>query len=360
MGLAAFVVLVVGVTSTNWFCVSVCHQVMDDAVLAYNTSPHANVGCVTCHAKVNSDPYHFLLHKAEFGIDGGYKVLTKTFHLPPNPESEVALETEETQCVQCHAGYKKINPSPGMKIDHDAHKEAGVNCTTCHNRVAHRETGELTLAGNSKHADFGQMEGCFRCHSQEAPAEAPGKCSACHTEDFELVPQTHATPAFYTPYGDSTGHAKLATEDRQRLAEVAAEKEGEAEGETAAKAHGAEPGHELPSIEQVSYCGQCHAQSFCDSCHGMEIPHPAAFRKDHSAAANMKPESCGKCHADSKTASANQEFCSDCHHKVGDTAKPWFPQHPALATKDAKGCLQCHTSMYCETCHVSGKPKVAF
>jgi hypothetical protein len=359
MGLAAFVIAAVGVTSSYWFCANVCHMVMDDSIIAYNHSPHANISCIACHTGVNGDPYHFLLHKAEFGIDGGYKVLTNTFHLPPNPESEVALETPAEQCVQCHAGYKKINPSPGMKIDHDAHKEAGVTCTSCHNRVAHQETSELTLAGNTKHADFMEMEGCFRCHSQEAEAEAPGRCSACHTEDFQLVPDTHATPAFYTPFGDSSGHAKLARDDQKRLAEVAAETEGASE-EEAAKAHGAEEGHELPSIHEVSYCGQCHAESFCDACHGLDIPHPADFTKDHSADATKSPATCGKCHADSELASGEKEFCSDCHHKIGDTGKPWFPQHPAFANKDAYACLKCHTTMYCETCHVSGKPKVAF
>jgi len=359
LGLAAFAITAIGVTSSYWFCANVCHMVMDDAIIAYNESPHANISCLACHTQVSADPYHFLLHKVEFGIDGGYKVLSDTYTLPPNAESEVALETPEKQCVQCHAGYKKINPSPGMKIDHDAHKAAGITCTTCHNRVAHQETGELTLAGNSKHADFSQMEGCFRCHSQEAGGEAPGTCSACHTEEFELVPESHAAAGFYTPFGDSSGHAKLAREDKQRLAEVAAEEQA-ASAVTPAAAHAEEGGGELPSIHGVSYCGQCHAQAFCDGCHGLQIPHQASFTKDHSAAATQAPASCGKCHADSKRASQGTEFCSDCHHQAGDAGKPWFPQHPALANKDAKACLKCHTSMYCETCHVSGKPKVAF
>lgn len=352
-GLAAFVVAIVGVTSSYWFCANACHEVMDDAIIAYNHSPHANISCLACHSKLNADPYHFLVHKLEFGLDGGYKVLTKSYHLPPNPESEVALETPAEQCIQCHAGYKTVNPSEGMKIDHDAHKAADVACTTCHNRVAHREKSELTLAGNSKHTDFMEMEACFRCHSQEHEAKAPGKCPACHTKDFELVPDTHLSAAFYTPFGDSSGHAKLARADFQRLSEVATEK-----ASTAEDAHGAEEGHEIPSVEEVSYCGQCHADEFCGDCHGLEIPHPESFKQDHSEQASKSPGSCVKCHADSKQ--AGTEFCSDCHHKAGDPAKDWFPQHPAFARRDAGACLECHTTMYCETCHVSGEPKVAY
>lgn len=358
MGLAAFVIAAVMATSNRWFCSDVCHLVMDDAIIAYETSPHANISCMACHTKVKANPVPFLLHKAEFGIDGVYKVATGTYHLPPNPESEVAFETPMEQCTQCHAGYKSINASAGMKIDHKAHKEAGVACTICHNRVAHQEKQELTLAGNTKHEDFMEMEGCFRCHSQETGAEAPGRCDACHTEEFELEPETHAQPAFYKPFGDSSGHAELAKQDQERLAEVASEKGDEAE--KAESAHGEESEHkDIPGMQEVSYCGQCHTRTFCDDCHGMEIPHPESFKEDHSAS-GKNPAACGKCHAGSKKEAASTDFCSDCHHKDGNTKKPWFPQHPAQAKKSTDGCFECHTSMYCETCHVSGKPKVAY
>lgn len=358
---AGILVGAVMATSSYWFCANVCHVVMDDAIAAYNTSPHANVTCIHCHSKIGLDPVSFLLHKAEFGIDGVYKVATNTYHTPPNPESEVAIETVREQCTQCHAGYKSINPSPGMKIDHDAHKEAGVTCTVCHNRVAHRETHPLKLKDSVKHADFMQMEGCFRCHSQEREARAPGRCEACHTKDFELVPASHVEKAFYTPFGDSTGHAELARNNLARLAEVESETAAaETTGSEAQRAHGEEEGHEIPSIETVSYCGQCHPTSFCDGCHGTQIPHPEKFKKDHAQQAFKNPESCGKCHAASKAAAKSGEFCSDCHHKVGDESKPWFGQHFVYARKDAKACLKCHTTMYCETCHVSGKPKVPF
>lgn len=356
-GIAAVLILAVSITSSHWFCTEVCHSVMDDAVAAYDHSAHANINCVACHAKVAANPVPFLIHKAEFGIDGVYKVATGTQPIPPNPESEVALETPMTQCTQCHAGFKEINPSAGMKIDHEAHKAEGIACTICHNRVAHKETGELILASSKKHVDFMQMEGCFRCHSQEPGAKAPGTCSACHTEDFNLVPSSHADPAFYTPYGDSTGHAEMAREDQARLAEVEAE---EAAASTAEEPSAEKAEDELKPIEEVSYCGQCHAQKFCDDCHGTEIPHPAKFKEDHKNAALKHPEECGRCHANSKKEAATTEFCSDCHHKVGNTAKDWFPQHPTYAKKDVKACLKCHTTMYCETCHVSGQPKVPY
>ena len=79
------------------------------------------------------------------------------------------------QCTQCHTRTARSR-RPGIIIDHAIHEENDVHCTLCHNRVAHPEDFELTLAGNEKHDDFMEMTACFRCHGLDAMAEAPGAC----------------------------------------------------------------------------------------------------------------------------------------------------------------------------------------
>ena len=49
------------------------------------------------------------------------------------------------QCTQCHSDNRVVTPSPGIIIDHEVHAEKNVNCTICHNRIAHDENFELTL-----------------------------------------------------------------------------------------------------------------------------------------------------------------------------------------------------------------------
>lgn len=349
LALAAVVIAAVGASSSIWFCSNVCHQVMDDAIIAYHDSPHAKISCIQCHTHIGADPVTFLIDKAEFGIDGVYKVATHTFELPVNDGSVVAFETPRKQCTQCHSPNRRVTPGRGLKIDHEAHAKRDIGCTVCHNRVAHPETHDLVLAGNRRHDDFMQMGACFRCHGQDATAQGPGRCEACHTAAFELRPASHTQEGFYKPFGDSHLHAEMAKKDQARMTKAE---------ESASREH-EEGGLKIPQLDAVSSCGQCHAEKFCNDCHGLEIPHPAAFRDDHDKVASANPAACAPCHASSK-ASSPRKTCDDCHHKVGDPSKPWFPQHSRLATKDAGPCLDCHDPMYCESCHVSGRPKTPY
>ena len=220
-----------------------------------------------------------------------------------------------------------MTPSPGIIINHDIHTKNGVTCTTCHNRVAHKEDFTLTLPGNQKHADFMKMQACFRCHTLTPGTKtglgltATGKCSACHTADFVLKPANHADAGFYPK-----GHAQMAKDD-------------------------------------PSYCTMCHVrQQFCDKCHGLPMPHPADFRATHGKLGQSEPQACMRCHG---TKAGGTEFCNACHHPQGDPNKPWIPQHPAVVQANgASSCLGngqpgqgCHDPVFCATCHVSGIAK---
>ncbi len=356
--LAVVVIFALGVTSTRWFCSKSCHKVQDDTVLAYESSSHANISCMACHGYADGNIIKFVLHKAK-SLGEVYLTVTKRYELPLNAESHLAVsgkDMDSEQCEQCHGPNRVATPSDGVLIDHKAHKDKGIRCTICHNRVAHPEDFELTLADpttgkpNRKHADFMKMKWCFRCHTQNPGAvaegqpktveeeaseegtgaeelevaalpvtyEAPGACSACHPADFELKPANHLERGFYAKKGASKGHADMALEDRE-------------------------------------YCATCHnLDKFCSGCHGLTMPHPTDFAKNHGDVGHTKPKVCDNCHG-KIGASSETEFCDNCHHQQAKPGTPWVKQHFNIVRETgASPCFECHKATYCARCHVRG------
>ena len=183
-----------------------------------------------------------------------------------------------------------------------------------------------------------QMTACFRCHGHESDAEAPGDCFKCHTSDFDLKPRSHETTGFYQAGGDSRGHADLALEERQRIESL------RTEGAT---------GHVGP-LSSIDYCSTCHLlETFCVTCHEIEMPHPATFVDGHGEVGRRTPEVCANCHGTEVTDVL--EFCNACHHDQGDPSQPWIPQHfDVVREQGAEGCFDCHNPTFCAACHVRG------
>lgn len=380
--LAAVVIVVFGATSTYWFCAEICHKVQDDSIAAYDRSSHNMVSCMSCHEPVNADPITFTLKKAK-ALGELVLTVTNNFELPLNPNSHLAMNTEEMgsgQCTQCHnLETRTITASAGIIIDHAVHDENEVHCTACHNRVAHNESGEWEPSLSNpnggpksvKHQNFMSMTACFRCHTLTAEApeggvKAPGKCAACHTADFDLKPANHDAKDFYP-----TGHAKLAmakvdrstgrpvVTDEAESTEGTAAAEGE-EGEAEAAPEG--EGLTLVAVDEVDYCSTCHViDKFCADCHGMEMPHPTEFKeKTHPEVYKTKADKCDLCHQTKKTSFL---FCNNCHHgtKSNWTYDPkvkWETQHAkAVTTNGVAGCLgACHEQKFCVDCHTKLKP----
>lgn len=340
--------VVLGVTSSRWFCATACHKVQDDTITAYERSSHSEVSCMACHMPVQADPVTFLFHKAMM-LGELYTTVANAYELPLNAGSHLALSEEMSSghCTQCHGDNRVATPSRGVIIDHAVHAEKDISCAVCHNRVAHREDFALELKdpesgeANRPHEDFMLMQGCFRCHTQEPGAsgeatpaeagshseasldfasfEAPGDCGACHPADFELRPESHLLAGFYTRYGESKGHADLAKEDRE-------------------------------------YCLMCHNEkSFCIGCHQLDMPHPEDFTKKHGSIGRSEPAVCANCHNKSGKPAVDVEFCNSCHHEGADPTRSWISQHFVFVReKGAGACFDCHKSTFCAECHVRG------
>ena len=269
LALAAFVIVMLGATSTRWFCSEVCHKVQDDTIAAYNASSHAEISCMACHEPVNADTFTFLVAKVKSGLEV-IPTVGNTFSLPLNPGSALALkgghEMGSQQCTQCHSGNRKVSPDPGLIIDHKVHADAGIWCTVCHNRVAHNDAAVAPVlvapngTKNVVHPNFMQMSYCFRCHDLEGKVKmtgtgakaAPGVCTTCHPAGFELKPASHNA-------ADWAG-AEHGTEAKKILTEM---------GVATAEAKKLEDEGIAPYLAApVNECFTCHIETkFCNTCH---------------------------------------------------------------------------------------------
>ncbi len=363
----AVMIPVLGVTSTRWFCTNGCHKVQDDTIKAYQHSSHANISCMACHMPVNANPVVFMMHKVE-ALGELYLTLTNKFPLPLNGEDEVSLTMKSVQCNQCHDESKRnVTPDSGLKMDHAAHSKGGVDCTICHNRIAHKEDFDLALKQpatrepNLKHENFMLMTACFRCHTQDyANSSKPsGTCETCHTPLFQLKPASHLQTGFFPK-----GHGRLGADEDSRTIRATgiswlngAETSGAAVLENASSASKKNEtlGQSLPKAASINACSTCHKRQFCIDCHGgLTMPHPQDWSQKHGAFGAKNRQTCQKCHGTGTTA------CDTCHHGVEvsyqyDPSIPWRKQHPAaVKIVGPAGCLKCHTPTYCALCHVNG------
>lgn len=185
-----------------------CHS-MKPNYESWQKSSHAKLPCMSCHAP----PGGALSLMMEHVLAGKLVVaeFVTGFHEPINAESEWSQEHMETdQCERCHdLETRVVTPSeavPNMTSQaHLQHLAAGLRCTTCHNRIAHKtmDDGKIEYEkgekGDSfKYENFMEMkEGCMRCHNAEKPYTAPNKataptaCTTCHSKDWEGLPIGH-------------------------------------------------------------------------------------------------------------------------------------------------------------------------
>lgn len=85
-------------TDSDQFCGEMCHAVMEPEYTAYQSSPHARVGCVQCHIGSGAD--WFVRSK----LSGAYQVYATLFNLYPRPIPTPIqnLRPAQETCEQCH------------------------------------------------------------------------------------------------------------------------------------------------------------------------------------------------------------------------------------------------------------------
>jgi len=283
-------------TASPRICTS-CHE-MDRRAAAWDGSPHAGVPCVSCHQTPRpwwALPQRLFDRGALIGRDlakhiaGGY----------PDPvDSRISgSPMPDAVCLQCHDPNRKATSGFRIIIDHVAHAKRNGSCVSCHVRTAHPV--------GTRGAALSLMSACFTCHGSLRTPKASARCGVCHPSGYQLTPASHKAAAW------KRGHGKVALAD-------------------------------------LKQCEMCHVKTMCDTCHGIEMPHPMGWAATgHGSVAQRDRALCARCHGGATN------MCTMCHHESFQPAKgTWTQQHSADAEKRGVSfCLGCHSPLDCVRCH---------
>ncbi len=376
------------------FCNS-CHE-MSMHYATWSQSAHSEVTCEECHVMPGAMNMFKTKLRAiqQVRLHAGGDVKTSVIqgHVP------------DENCQHCHPETRELITYHGLKITHAAHWDMGLECTFCHDRVAHgpkwqfegvTSSEEFTRsAAPSKYAPT--METCYTCHDGK---QASNKCSTCHVTLGERRPTTF-DPAWIGAHREEvSGHGEQGcyrchqeafcdrchreANPHTRDWTVRHPEEAESEPDRCVVCH-LVPGETRPSdVSDLAFCRDCHSlrrehegtdwvgrhgresladpvscerchdRGWCSDCHAISRPHPAEWKVRHAAEASLSDEGCGVCHP--------RHFCDVCHsgeeaipqsHEVG-----WLTRHKQEARRSEASCRVCHESDFCQACHSKHAPQ---
>ena len=306
---AYIVLMAVGAGIATWSgspttCAS-CHEIQP-AVTSWKTSPHAQIGCPSCH-----EPVRPLYRLPETFVWRAQMLMRDINAHRANPTASSLTTAQanlrpvpDDNCLQCHDLTRAVTLPPGLTMDHAKHVVRNKSCVSCHRSTAHPPS-------DAEKAVLLMMQ-CFTCHGRKAGSKAPGTCTECHPASFNMRPLSHSPG-----YAWLGKHGKAALANRQP-------------------------------------CSMCHEESFCSNCHGLAMPHPAGWAKGSSPAhaqfAKTNSQVCVQCHGPAPN------LCNMCHHQGFDPSKgPWASNHAStVSERGALFCLTCHDELFCNDCH--GRP----
>ncbi|MDP2234696.1 MAG: hypothetical protein Q8K89_13745 [Actinomycetota bacterium] len=290
---AAWVVLVVmGVLAGVWGGGAVvaggvvqcdsCHA-MTPYVTAAQDSAHSGTNCRACHT--GTGPVAALVNAPRAWGWISSAVLGREAR-------PVAIS--DAPCRDCHnAVLDSTVESRGIRVRHSDFEAS--SCYSCHPGIGHPIS--------DRHYIGVQMADCTSCHRTSAVRIE--SCDLCHVSR-----STRAT-------GASSWRA--------------------AHGQGWEKAHG---------MGNLTGCTDCHAPSYCASCHGLAMPHPAQWPRSHGESAKENGASCPSCH--------EATWCESCHGVAMPHPAEFLASHPTQVENDgAEICHRCHSVQVCERCHIS-------
>lgn len=219
-------------------------------------------------------------------------------------------------CDRCHAPGAAPPGTPSMRDCEDCHRPRGKKPS----RLRRLIVGDLQFHHAIHRRDrTGKPIRCTACHTETATATEPGAqpppatrtCVTCH-DDVKRTPSNRRMRIC------ETCHASLAS-GFSRIA----------------------PRSHLPAPDRPE-------------------DHTLAFRRDHSADAEMDSSRCSRCHT--FMSGSDRDTCDECHQvmRPQDHVITWteFEHGPASATR-ADRCATCHPGEFCTACH-SKRPRSHF
>lgn len=222
--------------------------------------------------------------------------------LQPESSWQYGRPIHSSACESCHnavAAAVLTSEARGIRVSHREPMEAGAMCVDCH---------EIQQVSGAVGAWTAGMSACLTCHDDDT---ASAECESCHVKDFSYAIHVNREP---------------------------------------------QPRRLVQDID----CGSCHDQTSCDDCHGIRMPHTAAFVAiEHPRAATLDTwnnggRTCRKCHTDTNNP------CTKCHRNPfpGHSVSVWPKIHGLRPEAGFDSCDGCHGGMarlegrnFCGVCH---------
>ena len=253
-------------------------------------------GCTGCHARAFCDD----CHQIRLPHPAGFAGRAHAQAAQGNPRL-CARCHPESECAACHQRRKPATHTPAFARTHGPLALRDQGCSTCHAQ---------SFCQNCHGLPMPHPDGFVRTHGAAA-GQTPGVCQRCHTREQFCTP-CHRTRKPVSHGGQwRTTHGTAVLKGSSRS------------------------------------CLVCHTQSACAGCHGLQMPHPVGFRKQHGTAAAGKAGVCQRCHD-------RKRFCDGCHatRKPASHGGEWLKAHGEQVGKQgASGCRVCHQEAYCTGCH---------
>ncbi len=334
---------------------------MRESVL--NTSVHAKLSCVACHAGFNPEE---VPHKDPMTSVACERCHTgAAFKHPFHSElarASTSGKAPKVACKGCHGTHDVESPkTPGTKFSAGRLTES---CGSCHK--SERTHFPASAHGRALAAGVTGAPNCLTCHQgkvafvggtadslsvKRAQAEL---CLSCHRDNPDVMARTSPSAGFIVSYETSVHGAALAKG-----------KAAAANCVSCHSAHDMKKGSEATSrVNRANIpttCAQCHekiADVYLQSVHGVlamkgneEAPVCTTCHGEHQILAKANPQS--------RVASANvsSQVCQPCHESVllsakyglrSDRFKTFTDSYHGLASRGGSlsvaNCASCHSS----------------
>lgn len=302
IGAIAVLLIVASAASSSPALCGSCHE-MAPHHETWEISAHSGVKCVSCHETPREwygKPLHAVERVRRLSRDVWHHLRGRFGDLDDASAVGQASPIADEVCLQCHSPNRNATSGFRILIDHAEHAERTGSCVACHVYTAHPDP----VLGRP----LSLMVRCYQCHGAAEQPDASDDCATCHPADFDLRPDSHLEESWMRDHGSS-------------------------------------------AINDPQVCAMCHEQSYCEGCHGVEMPHPEGWLEGPQghgrASRTIDREVCFRCHT------REPDSCAACHHKSYDPAKgTWLEQHHEEArSAGVLMCLDCHEPLFCSRCH---------
>jgi predicted CXXCH cytochrome family protein len=356
-GLIAAVIAILAVVAISFAVVnrvgtcSACHLIQPE-VASYKTTAHykAGVGCQSCHTKPGVFRYFVRNLQGVTNVIG---------YISGHYQKPLTTYVGAENCVQCHpkSQIEKDVIVGNIRVNHKGLREAGFQCVTCHDDVAHGSTGPFGARPKvdkmsicvTCHNGVNQPRTCSICHLNGVPAGAQKvamtvhigvkNCQGCHSANF--CGKCHHGVAMPHPQRwNGIAHGKFTLQHGAATCATCHQAKNKTFCIGCHKLPMPHPatwlssGHPSVGLSKPQLCQKCHGANSCLRCHGLTMPHPGGWLSQHGSVALRGSGVCTKCHS--------QSFCINCHGLVLPHPSSFRASHPALVIRSGGLCVKCH------------------